>query len=276
MYANSIFVKWPLRAEIGQRGRSIPPRKTRASPARASPPGRAQARARRLAFFFQYKIGDFRAPNGKFFARERALSTHPPAAGHAGPPAQIDLFRRRGGGRPPFSSGSVSRANKAAKKKWPPVEQGHELTIYCPADLADYLQAECAALVKVNEGGSPVCCEVGCIKPDFGSSIKTRAPYNAALHLRSRHLVLRARATAAAAACVPKPKLAKAGVPVGSAAGAAARLGMALVPRGQQAGAARLREHAAAQAHNPPPPRPRRVFCSVSVAPSAAPGVFFS
>ena len=130
--------------------------------------------------------------------------------------------------------------------------------------------------IKVNEGGSLVCCEVGCIKPDFGSSIKTRAPYNAALHLRSRHLVhmLRARATAAAAALVPKPKLAKAGAPVGSAAGAAARLGMALVPR-DQVGATRLCEHAAAQAHNPPPPRPRRFFCGVVVAPSAAPGVFF-
>ena len=169
-----------------------------------------------------------------------------------------------------------SRANKAAKKKWPPVEPGHKFIIYCPADLADYLQAECAALIKVNEDGSLVCCEVGCIKPDFGSSIKTRAPYNAALHLRSRHLVhmLRARATAAAAALVPKPKLAKAGAPVGSAAGAAARLGMALVPR-DQVGATRLCEHAAAQAHNPPPPRPRRVFCGVVVAPSAAPGVFF-
>ena len=172
-----------------------------------------------------------------------------------------------------------SRANKAAKKNWPPVDEpGHKFIIYCPADLADYLQAECAALIKVNEDGSLVCCEVGCIKPDFGSSIKTRAPYNAALHLRSRHLVLRARATAAAAALVPKPKLAKAGAPVGSAAGAAARLGMALVPR-DQVGATRLCEHAAAQAHNPPPPRPRRVFCGVVVAPSAAPGqprrVFF-
>ena len=155
-----------------------------------------------------------------------------------------------------------SRANKAAKKKWPPVEPGHKFIIYCPADLADYLQAECAALIKVNEDGSLVCCEVGCIKPDFGSSIKTRAPYNAALHLRSRHLVhmLRARATAAAvAALVPKPELAKAGAPVGSAAGAAARLGMALVPR-DQVGATRLREHAAAQAHNPPPPRPLAAF----------------
>ena len=54
-----------------------------------------------------------------------------------------------------------SRANKAAKKKWPPVEPGHKFIIYCPADLADYLQAECAALIKVNEGGSLVCCEVG-------------------------------------------------------------------------------------------------------------------
>ena len=104
----------------------------------------------------------------------------------------------------------------------------------------------------------------------------SRAVQRRALHLRSRHLVhmLRARATAAAAALVPKPKLAKAGAPVGSAAGAAARLGMALVPR-DQVGATRLREHAAAQAHNPPPPRPRRVFCGVVVAPSAAPGVFF-
>ena len=30
----------------------------------------------------------------------------------------------------------------------------------------------------MNEDGSLVCCEVGCIKPHFGLSSKTRAPYN--------------------------------------------------------------------------------------------------
>ena len=43
--------------------------------------------------------------------------------------------------------------------------------------VADYLQAECVALIKVNEDGSLVCCEVGCITPHFGLSSKTRAPW---------------------------------------------------------------------------------------------------
>ena len=83
MYTNSIFFREMAAAGRNRAGGDHPPRprKTRASPARASPPVRAQARARRLAFLFQYKIGDFRAPNGKFFARERALGTPPPAVG---------------------------------------------------------------------------------------------------------------------------------------------------------------------------------------------------
>ena len=85
-------------------------------------------------------------------------------------------------------SASVS-ARKVAKKAWPPVEPGCQCIIYCPAELADYLQAECTALMKVNEDGSLVCCEVGCITPHFGLSSQTRAPYNAALHLRTPHVV---------------------------------------------------------------------------------------
>ena len=44
-------------------------------------------------------------------------------------------------------SASVS-ARKVAKKAWPPVEPVSQFIIYCPADLADYLQAECTALMK--------------------------------------------------------------------------------------------------------------------------------
>ena len=145
-------------------------------------------------------------------------------------------------------SASVS-ARKVAKKAWPPVEPGSQFIIYCPANLADYLQAECTALMKVNEDGSLVCCEVGCLTPHFGLSSKTRAPYNAALHLRSRHLVqmLRSRATAAAAALVPARKVAKVGAPVRSTEAAAARLGVTILEP-DEAIAARSREHEAAQA----------------------------
>ena len=103
--------------------------------------------------------------------------------------------------------------------------------------------------MKVNEDGSLVCCEVGCITPHFGLSSKTRAPYNAALHLRSRHLVqmLRSRATAAAAALVPARKVAKVGAPVRSTEAAAARLGVTILEP-DEAIAARSREHEAAQA----------------------------
>ena len=123
-------------------------------------------------------------------------------------------------------SASVS-ARKVAKKAWPPVEPGNKFRLYCSADLVDYLAEECTALMEVHEGESLSCCEVGCDAPDFGASVVNRSAFNAAKHLRAKHLVkmLRSRATAAAAALVPAPKLAKAGAPVDSTAGAAARLG---------------------------------------------------
>ena len=80
-------------------------------------------------------------------------------------------------------------ARKAAARSWPPVDPGNHFVLFVEdLNLERYSTSTVEIPIAVNDDGALVCAYPGCKEKDFGKSKMTRAPFNAAKHLRCVHL----------------------------------------------------------------------------------------
>ena len=126
MYANSTFVKWPLRAEIWQGGDQFSrakPGQTRCAQARrgARKPGAGASPDPAPRVLFSVKNRRFPRARWQIFHARARVGQFPACDG----PRQLASPNRPvppqgGGGAPPFSSGSVATATTSATPAPPP------------------------------------------------------------------------------------------------------------------------------------------------------------